>query len=151
MRKLITMALLAALLASAATGDTVYMRDGRELVGKVTKVGEKLKIKTPLGVIVVDQADVFYVAYGVGEATPPTTGRSEIRYPSTSNFSQSGRAYPQRYRPLGHWRTHPRRQSTRMPGFTAGQTNQITVRDGDQPVTVAKRCPRAVSSQYRDG
>ena len=81
MRKLIAIALLAALLASAATGDTVHMRDGRALVGKVTKVGDKLKIKTPLGVIVVDQTDVIYVAYGDGEAKPATTGPATHRPP----------------------------------------------------------------------
>ena len=43
-------------------GETVYLRDGRKLVGKVTREGQKLKVEMALGTVLVDAADVIYIA-----------------------------------------------------------------------------------------
>jgi len=70
-RKPLLVMLTAALLASAAAGGTVYLRDGRKLVGKVTREGGKVKVEMALGTVVVDESEVIY-ASEAGPRTRPT-------------------------------------------------------------------------------
>ena len=51
-------------------GETVYLRDGRKLVGKVTREGQKLKVEMALGTVLVDAADVIYIAPADAPARP---------------------------------------------------------------------------------
>jgi len=54
-----------------ARADTVYMRNGKRLVGKVTREGGKLKVEMALGTVIVDAADVIYVGKGDAPAESP--------------------------------------------------------------------------------
>jgi len=67
------------LLALAAAGDTLYMRDGRTLVGKVLRTADgKITVKMAHGTIDVPEADVIYVARGpVASAPAPSPGDTD--------------------------------------------------------------------------
>jgi hypothetical protein len=53
-RRCVLAALTALVLAAGAAGESVYLRDGRTLVGKVTKKKGKVRIEMPYGTVVVD-------------------------------------------------------------------------------------------------
>jgi tetratricopeptide (TPR) repeat protein len=84
-RRTLIACLLTALLAAAAAGDTVYLKDGRKLVGKVTKVGDKLRVEMRYGTAVVEASEVSYIAPGktstrpAGDPAEPTTRRGRPR------------------------------------------------------------------------
>ena len=62
------------LLALAAAGDTLFMRDGRKLVGEVLRTANgKITVKMPYGTIEVSEADVIYVARGPVASAPAQT------------------------------------------------------------------------------
>jgi len=68
--RVIALAMLAAVMvAAAAAGDTVFMRDGRKFVGKVSTQEGKVKIEMAMGTTVVDRRDVIYISKG--EVKPP--------------------------------------------------------------------------------
>ena len=84
MRGLLASALIAlALAAAAAPADIVYMRSGKQYVGKVTKQGDGLKIEMDLGTIVVKESDTIYVAYGTGTTQPTATAASSGHFRAT--------------------------------------------------------------------
>jgi hypothetical protein len=58
--------------AASAIGETVHLRDGRSLVGKVTKRDGKVKIEMPYGTVIVDQSDVIYIGQGEPTTRPST-------------------------------------------------------------------------------
>ena len=60
------------LLAGASAADTVYLRDGRQMVGKVTKEAKRYKVEMTYGTVYVDELDVIYVAEGTGTTLPAT-------------------------------------------------------------------------------
>ncbi len=73
MRKTAVLIVLAGLVfVAAAVGDTVYMRDGRKIVGKVTEKKGKYLVKMAYGTTTVDKSKVIYVAYGTGTTRPTT-------------------------------------------------------------------------------
>ena len=71
----VALAALTALAPLAAAADTVYLRNNKTLVGKVTKTDGKYKVVMPYGTIEVDVRDVIYVAYGTGTTRPARTAR----------------------------------------------------------------------------
>ena len=92
--------LIGLVLAAAAAGETVHMRDGRKFVGKVTKAGDKLRIEMAYGTITVDQADVLIVlSGGTTQPSRPTTWPRSLYRPAV------------RLRPKARWNinqaTHP--------------------------------------------
>ena len=57
-----TAALILALAgARPSAAETVYLRDGRKLVGKVTREGQKVKVEMALGTVLIDAAEVIYI------------------------------------------------------------------------------------------
>ena len=77
MRRLVAIALAGWLvLAGAGLADTVYLRSGKKLVGKVTKIDGKYRVDMGVGVVDVDEADVLYVAKGGATRPALTTGPS---------------------------------------------------------------------------
>jgi hypothetical protein len=73
MHKGLVMALTALVLAGAARADTVYLRDGRELSGKVTKASGKVILEMAYGTVEFPESEVLIVAYGSSSqpAGPP--------------------------------------------------------------------------------
>ena len=77
MRRLVAIALAGWLvLAGAGLADTVYLRSGKKLVGKVTKIDGKYRVDMGVGVVDVDERDVLYVAKGGATRPALTTGPS---------------------------------------------------------------------------
>ena len=77
MRRLVAIALIGWLvLAGAGLADTVYLRSGKKLVGKVTKIDGKYRVDMGIGVVDVDEREVLYVAKGGATRPAPTTGPS---------------------------------------------------------------------------
>ncbi len=77
------------LVAVAAVGDTVYMRDGRKFVGKVTEKNGKYLVKMAYGATTVKKSDVIYVAYGAGATMPasaPSPANRKLADPSLSRI-----------------------------------------------------------------
>ncbi|OPX24517.1 MAG: hypothetical protein B1H04_01905 [Planctomycetales bacterium 4484_123] len=67
-----TAALILALAgARPSAAETVYLRDGRKLVGKVTREGQKVKVEMALGTVLIDAAEVIYIGKA-GTPTQPT-------------------------------------------------------------------------------
>ncbi|MFB3892581.1 MAG: hypothetical protein ACE15C_11230 [Phycisphaerae bacterium] len=73
MKKAALLALMTAALCGAAAGDTVYMRDGRNIEGKATKKDGKVRIEMAAGTIEVDEKDVIYIATGPVSSAPAAT------------------------------------------------------------------------------
>lgn len=94
MRRILVLIVLAGLIFAAATvGDTVYMRDGRKLVGKVTEKNGKYLIEMSYGTTTIDKSEVIYVAYGTGTTKPtsapaPPPDDSEPVDPAVSHIRQ---------------------------------------------------------------
>ncbi len=54
-------ALISFLLSAAAVADVVHLKDGRKIEGKVTDLGDKVKIERAFGSITVDKAEVLRI------------------------------------------------------------------------------------------
>ena len=61
-RNSVVLMLIVLLLASAAGGGTVYLRDGRQLTGKITRKDGKVKIEMALGTVVVNESDIVFAS-----------------------------------------------------------------------------------------
>jgi len=86
MRTPILVAMVCAMLATAALGDVVYLKNGKTYEGKVTRQGDKIIIDVQIGAIEVDASEVIYIA------TAPVEPRA------TSPASQPGLITPLRPR-----------------------------------------------------
>lgn len=125
MRATIACALVSGLLlASAAPGGTVHMRDGRKFVGKVTKKANTYQIEMTLGTITVDAADVLYVLEG-GKAEPiRATTRPAVARPAV------------RLRPQRPWDLN---RATRPEPIVFMLTRQLELLGGDSAAELAQR------------
>ena len=78
MRKLVAIVVAGWLtLAGAGLADTVYLRSGKKLVGKVTKIDGKYRVDMGVAVVEVSERDVIYVAKGGAMRPATTTGPSD--------------------------------------------------------------------------
>ena len=78
--------LIAALLvAAAARGDTVYLKNGQKIEGKVTRADGKVIVEAPFGTIPIPEADVLTIVEsgvsGVGELPVAGEGLSTLATP----------------------------------------------------------------------
>ncbi len=64
--------LVCLVLSGQAVGDTVYLRDGKTLIGEVTEKDGKYLVKLAYGTIQVEKSKVIHVEYGKGTAAPQT-------------------------------------------------------------------------------
>ncbi|RPI61673.1 MAG: hypothetical protein EHM48_05260 [Planctomycetaceae bacterium] len=88
MKKLITILFLGMFLCQPAMADSVYLRDGRKLEGKVTKSGDNVIIETSGGKETVSAADVIYIAPDAGDT--PTSGSAGAVTPSVDGPTAVG-------------------------------------------------------------
>lgn len=74
MRTILTVILLVAtMLSAAALADTVYMRDGRKLVGKVIEEGDTVRIQMAYGTVDLKRSEIIYIVRGTGTTQPTAT------------------------------------------------------------------------------
>lgn len=68
--------------AALTLGETVYLRDGRKLIGKVTRRDGKVKVEMAYGTVVVDESDVIYVGQGEPKTRPSAPDPIDSRRPT---------------------------------------------------------------------
>lgn len=69
---------------AVAAGETVYLRDGRTLVGKVTRQKGKVRIEMSYGTVVVNESDVTYIGQGQPETQPAVSAAVDDYRPAAA-------------------------------------------------------------------
>jgi len=100
-RRAMPAVLAMALTAAAAAGGTVYLRDGRNLVGEITRKDGKIIVEMELGTVEVDESEALLVSDGGPSPTART--RPSAAPPAPAAPAERHAAIAVRLRPYAEW------------------------------------------------